>query len=95
MSRTSISRGDLPDWPALLDAAAAAAYVQLSAGSFRRWAAANGVRPVDLGLAVTRWRRGDLDQALAALPGKSAETSDPDVDQLFQSALAADRKRRR
>lgn len=61
-------------WPALLTTELACAYVQLSEASFRFLAHARGVKPADVaGLAVTRWRKADLDRMIDSLAEQGAE----------------------
>lgn len=64
-------------WPALLTTDLACLYTQLSEQSFRWLAHRSGVRPVDCaGLAVTRWRRGDLDRMIDSLAEKGAPAAE-------------------
>jgi hypothetical protein len=61
----------IPAWPALLTTELACAYSQLSDHSFRWLAHQHGLKPVECaGLAVTRWRRTDLDRLIDSLPAK-------------------------
>lgn len=61
-------------WPALMTTEIACAYVQLSEQSFRWLAHNRGVKPADCaGLAVTRWRRADIDRMIDSLPERGAE----------------------
>jgi hypothetical protein len=57
-----------PDWPALMPLAMAAQYLSVDESSFQKFARANALRPVDLGLELERWRRSDLDRLIAKLP---------------------------
>ena len=57
----------LPDWPALMSAAVAGAYLGVSEKSFQVIAARRGVRPVKLDVSCTRWRRRDLDGLIEGL----------------------------
>ena len=68
MSRQAVTA--IPSaWPALLTTELACAYVQLSEASFRFLAKRRGVKPADIaGLAVTRWRKADLDRMIDSLP---------------------------
>lgn len=58
----------MPAWPALMNAATAALYLEMSPSSFLGVARRKGLRPVDLGLALVRWRRSDLDELIGTLP---------------------------
>jgi hypothetical protein len=61
-------------WPALLTTDLACAYTQLSEQSFRWLATQRGLKPADCaGLAVTRWRRADIDRMIDSLPERGAE----------------------
>ena len=61
--------GALPNWPAMMATDMAAAYVSMSESGFQALAAANGVRPVDLGgLRGVRWKKGDVDRLVDTLP---------------------------
>lgn len=61
-------------WPALLTTDLACAYTQLSEQSFRWLATQRGLKPADCaGLAVTRWRRSDIDRMIDSLPERGAE----------------------
>ena len=78
-----------------MDTALAASYLALSESSFRVVAARAGVQPVDLGLAVTRWRRTDLDGLVDRLPHRGgAATGSPESDQ-DEAVAALERVRRR
>ncbi len=87
----------LPNWPAIMDTALAAKYLALGESSFRVVAARAGVQPVDFGLAVTRWRRTDLDRLVNALPTRgpnvTAAPNSHDTD-LAEAALERVRQRR-
>lgn len=68
-------------WPALLTTDLACAYTQLSEQSFRWLAHQRGVRPTDVaGLAVTRWRRSDLDRMIDSLPARGDEIASQEAD---------------
>lgn len=71
----------LPGWPALLDLEMACAYLSLGEHSFRTMAARQGLRPVETGHRVVRWRRADLDVLIDKLPVQSsdagAESAEP------------------
>ncbi|MDO1560376.1 hypothetical protein Q0812_13155 [Brevundimonas sp. 2R-24] len=60
----------LPNWPALLDCETAAAYCSMSDETFKAFAAARGVRPVETGHRLLRWRRVDLDRMIDSLPAR-------------------------
>lgn len=62
-----------PDWPALMSVEKAAAYLDISEKTFAALAARNGVRPVETGFRVLRWRRRDLDQLVDSLPARSTD----------------------
>lgn len=62
-------------WPALMDLATAASYLQLSPASTNRLFRREGLQPLGLGLRRRRWRRGDLDDLLARL-GRAAHDED-------------------
>lgn len=63
-----------PAWPALLTTDLACAYTQLSEQSFRWLANQRGLKPADCaGLAVTRWRRADIDRMIDSLPERGGE----------------------
>jgi hypothetical protein len=89
-----IPAADLPNWPSLMDVHAAAAYLAISEGSFRKLAARSGIQPVDLGLSVMRWRRSDLDRLIEKLPHREP-TADPENLPLDPTQAALDRVRRR
>lgn len=74
MSRQAPADFSIAAWPALLTTELACAYTCLGEQSFRLLARKSGVEPVDCGgLAVTRWRRGDLDRLIDSLPARGAE----------------------
>ncbi len=74
MTRATPEAAPLPNWPALLRAELAALYCSVSETSFRFLARLYRVEPVDPGgLAVTVWRRADLDRMIDNLPARSAE----------------------
>lgn len=75
MTRAAPSEFTVTAWPALLTTELACAYTQLSERSFRLFAAKYGVSPTDCGgLAVTRWRRSDLDRLIDSLPAKGEQS---------------------
>lgn len=63
----------LPDWPALMSAAVAGAYLGMSASSFEVLAARRGLRRVKLDVRCTRWRRRDVDALIEGLPFVQAD----------------------
>ena len=71
----------LPDWPHLLTLEQACAYLGLGAGTFRTICP---VRPVDLGVNLTRWRRTEIDAWVAGLPARL-----PDARARAQDAASA------
>ena len=73
----------------------ACAYLSLSPKSFRWVAARQGVRPVDLGMAVTRWRKADLDALLDNLAARGAELAPEALSALDPADLALERAARR
>lgn len=85
----------LPNWPNLMDAATAAAYLAIGESSFRALAARAGVLPVELGLQVTRWRRSDIDAMVANLAVRGVEITDDTANapDAAEEALARVRQR--
>jgi hypothetical protein len=86
----------LPGWPAALTTKRAAAYLEIGEGSLLTLTRRMGVKPLPLGLAVTRWRRADLDEMLDRLAerGESPQIVEtPDIDP--QAALERVRRRGR
>ena len=74
MSRAAPPPVVMPAWPALLTTELACAYTTLSEASFRAVAKLKGLEPRDVaGLAVTRWRRADLDALIDSLPARGAQ----------------------
>jgi len=73
----------LPNWPLLMPTSLAARYLSLDENNFLHVASAGDVRPVELGLDLTRWRRSDLDRLVGKLamgplskpPSTSADAS--------------------
>lgn len=82
----------LPNWPAMMETDMACAYVSMKETSFQALAAANGVRPVDLGpLRGVRWKRADLDRLVDSLPnrdGPSRARAEPDARAPSDAELA-------
>lgn len=70
-----------PAWPALLNDAMAASYMTMAQSTFRAVAARNGVMPVELGVACTRWRRADLDHLIERLPLRDEQAVKPGADE--------------
>lgn len=66
-----IEEAPLPNWPILMSTALAARYLSMDENSFVQVTRRAGVRPVDLGLAMVRWRRGELDRLVNDLPATS------------------------
>jgi predicted DNA-binding transcriptional regulator AlpA len=58
----------MPAWPALMNAETGALYLGLSEAGFRALVRREQIRPVDMGMRLVRWRRGDLDALVTALP---------------------------
>jgi hypothetical protein len=85
----------LPNWPALMDARLSAAYCDMAESTFRALAALRGVRPVDLGLSVTRWRKRDLDALIDSLPTRGEPDAPPPALTQDPAAEALERARKR
>lgn len=86
----------MPAWPALLTTELACAYTTLSASSFRAFAKLNRLEPRECaGLAVTRWRRADLDALIDSLPARGAEMPADAPPETAPVDLALQRVRRR
>lgn len=98
MTRPAPSQLPLPAWPALLTTDLACAYLSLGEVSLKYLAKRAGVTPVDCaGLALVRWRRGDLDRLIDSLGARGSEIlpdAAPPVD-LAQAALARAQRRAR
>lgn len=72
----------------------ACAYTSLSEVSFRFFARKNGVEPIECaGLAVTRWRKTELDALIDKLPARGAEMN-PDEPQAPANDPASDALKR-
>jgi hypothetical protein len=83
-------------WPALLTTELACAYVCLSVASFRFLAAKLDVSPVECGgLAVTRWRKTDLDRLIDSLPARGAEMTVEPANSTDPAAAALQKVLRR
>lgn len=78
MTRHAPPAVPMPGWPALMPIDLACAYCQMGADSFRLVTRRHGIEPVDTGLAMTRWRRLDLDRLIDSLPARGAEMSADD-----------------
>ncbi len=66
-----IEEAPLPNWPILMGTPMAARYLSLDENSFALVTQRAGVRPVDLGLAMVRWRRPELDRLVGSLASSS------------------------
>ena len=88
--RMSISGqlNEMPAWPALMNSETGALYLELSVGSFRGLVRRSGIRPVDLGLGLVRWRRSDLDALVSALPARGPTDAEAPTTSAFDDALA-------
>jgi hypothetical protein len=88
-----------PDWPALMDAQTAGAYLSLSEATFRILAAKVNLQPADIGTRLRRYRRCDLDRLVHGLKPvtdmQRALPSDATAERLAAEALARTAKRRR
>lgn len=74
MARGAPNAIPMPAWPAMLTTELACAYTSLSEGSFKAFAKLNRLQPRECaGLAVTRWRRTDIDAIIDSLPARGAE----------------------
>lgn len=74
MSRQAPTDFTVTAWPALLTTELACAYTCLGEQSFRYLTRRHAVEPVECGgLAVTRWRRSDLDRLIDSLPARGAQ----------------------
>jgi hypothetical protein len=78
-----------------MDTALAASYVGLGETTFRGWAARHGLKPIDLGVSVTRWRKSDLDAAIDGSPLRPSEEADLGIEAAQAAALAAVRAQSR
>ena len=92
----------LPDWPAMMAVETACAYLDLKESSFRVLMLKFGVRPVDCGMALARWRRRDLDALVDRLGPKGLDccpdatpAPDPADQALERAAQRAQGARRR
>lgn len=80
----------LPNWPLLMPTSLAARYLSLDENNFLHVASAGDVRPVELGLELTRWRRSDLDRLVGKLamgPLSKPLSSSPDTSKFEQAIL--------
>ncbi len=88
----------LPDWPALMDADTAALYCcGISVATFKAFANLHGVKPIDMGLRLLRYRRRDLDALIDRLParGEPSTRVELPIADASATALAAVRARHR
>jgi excisionase family DNA binding protein len=73
---------DMPDWPALMTAQMAASYLSIDENTLGRMGEDFGLRPIEIGSGVIRWRRTDLDDLVKKLPRveeQARSTSTPKV----------------
>jgi hypothetical protein len=91
---TAIQRlSAMPAWPLLMDAATGALYLEVSPESFLAIVRRAGLRPVDLGVGVVRWRRPEIDQLIQGLPVRGGQGS-PALEPIdFDAALQRAAKR--
>jgi hypothetical protein len=93
----------MPDWPAMMELEMALAYTRLGEDSFRSLLSRHGVRAVDLGNSLVRWRKADIDAMIDRLPlrqprlGRDSPASSAGADAPIQdpAAAALDRARKR
>jgi hypothetical protein len=91
MSRAAPVEPQIAAWPALLTTELACAYTCLSEMSFRLLARKGSVEPVECGgLAVTRWRRTDLDRLIDSLPARGAEIQPQEASDGAPARVVAD-----
>ena len=96
MSRGAPLQTAMPGWPALMTIELACAYTSLAEASFRALAKLHWVFPVDCGgLAVTRYRRSDLDHLIDKLPLRGAEIAPQATPARDPADLAMERAARR
>lgn len=86
---------EMPSWPALMPIETACAYLGLSPQSFRTVTKVKGVRPVDLGISVTRWRKADLDTLVDRLAVRGSELTPAALTLPDPADLALERASRR
>jgi hypothetical protein len=84
---------EMPDWPILMNAATAALYLEISPASFHALVRRAGVRPVDMGMGLVRWRRRDLDDLVTALPARQTSQEQPPPGADFNAALERSARR--
>jgi excisionase family DNA binding protein len=83
-----------------MSTAMAARYLSLDENSFALLTQREGVRPVELGLSMVRWRRTELDRLVSALPTastrpiKDAASEDPDRAEFIAKRIAEELARR-
>ena len=96
----AIEEAPLPNWPILMGTAMAARYLSLDENSFALVTYRAGVHPVDLGLAMVRWRRNELDRLVNNLPANSGlsgvdrPAADPDRTEAIVSRVVDELSRR-
>ena len=85
-------RPALPDWPALMDVELARLYMGgMSVSVFHGLANQHGVRPVDLGRRLSRWKKADLDRIVDSLQARGADLRVVEPAEADSVATAADR----
>ena len=95
-----IQEAPLPNWPILMGTELAARYLSMDENSFALMMRREGVRPVELGLSMIRWRRTELDRLVADLPSASAmpagdvTSEDPDRTVFIAKRIAEELARR-
>lgn len=86
----------LPNWPVLMTTEVACAYVSLGEQSFRFITRKRSVFPVECeGLAVTRWRKSDLDRLVENLPVRGEKIGPIGANDDTAAAQALQRVQRR
>lgn len=88
------TRSPTPHWPALLDDALAAAFMCMSEDSLATVAALHGVRKVNTGLRLSRWKLKDLEALVDRLPYRG-QLDAPPIALKDPGSTALDRVRRR
>jgi hypothetical protein len=77
-----------------MNGAVAGLYLGISERSFQALARRTGLRPVDLGIGVVRWRKQELDGLLATLPRRHPADQKPASGDAFEAAVAKSAGRR-
>lgn len=96
----AIEEPPLPNWPILMGTSMAARYLSMDENSFVLITRREGVRPVELGQSMVRWRRTELDRLVASLPSASAmptsdvTSDDPDRTEFIARRIAEELARR-